>query len=284
MGSSQSTTVNDTISEFNNNLTNIIQTTINNASASCTTKSNIALNFGAGDTINCNINVINTPVTICDLTSTFSGNNSSNVISAITAAIAQTAQSATQSVQDFLATAVSVQNTKMSLSAYMQNIVQTNITQTTCNTCISSATVDANNTITMASNVTVNCPTIGGISVTSNPQLNLLANCISQMVISAVSSDATVANAVQNATTSSTSNQSGLGNVITSIANDITSLGQTWIIIIGLVIVGIIGLVVYFLMSPNGSQFITTAGNVANSAIQSGAGSGSGMPKIPIIP
>ena len=128
MGASQSSVVQSVTETLNQNITNIINRSAATAkTTSVSTNSFSMLNYGTikncGIQLTQKIGVNSTVAAIAGL------NSESSIENLIKSAIAETVTQNQKSVQDFLATTFTAQESRQEMITKLQNIVQTNITQ-----------------------------------------------------------------------------------------------------------------------------------------------------------
>jgi hypothetical protein len=249
MGSAQSSTVTSTITSINENLTNIIQKTANTSSNTCKTNQQVKLIIGeTGALVGCGISIGQVASTDCKLDNTFNIQSSSDLTTAITQAIDNSASNSQKSVQDFLATSLSVQQSNTSLSTYLKNVIQTNFTSETINKCFSEASINQNQELTI--NGRIECTSDeDNINLSQNAQLYILTECIMSSVIDIIKNDTVAVDAINKAVSEQSSEQKGLSDFI-------SSLMSGWaLIIFGVLAVLVVGgILVYFLFFGGGDD------------------------------
>src|SRR5665648_12166 len=239
MGNVQNTSVQASLTLLQQNITNIAITAVNSAGAICNT--NQVLNINFKNIKNCANVVGQTSNVNCNLTTLFSTNTNTNLTSIISTAVAQTAASMQQSVQDFLAASLNVQNTSTSVQTAITNILTTNVAQSFYNSCIAKANVDQTGTLNFTD---IDCSQGGNNMVTQNAQLLVLVNCVNNTVVTLLTNAVESTQVAQTATATQASTQKGISQLVSALALPL--------IILGVVIVVIA--IMYFVVKSRKSQ------------------------------
>ena len=227
MGVVQSNTVKQAYSELNHFITNNVNTIVDKATLNCIAGNEVKLNFGnSGACVFVMekgvVNVNNTAVSTCSLSSENITDIQESVKNSIKTLLEQFVKQGSQSTQDFLATAVSIQIQNATTTDEIINQIETSIKNNVSNFC------DANVASTNRADITV----CGQFSETT---LNILndafvagvASCVNKNITQAFIENDTLNKLVQEADQKLAAEQKGLGGFL------------QWLII-GLVIVGAI--------------------------------------------
>lgn len=263
MGSNQSSTVQDTISEFNQNVNNITQNVTNASSASCNVVQNTSVN-NYGNLFGCTFDVAVSARNVCDLSASSTQTSGADLISQLQSAAQATASSTNTATSDFLSTTFSNQNSNTSISSAISNIIENNISSSDLTTCVAQAGINQQGAFNNYGNIY--CPTSKPvINWGSDAQQQLVANCLSNSVINAVSQNTAVMSAISTATSANTSTSTGLGSVISAALSAYQNVIIAVAAICALVLIGVLIFGGYILLSPAGQQSITTATDAAAS-------------------
>jgi hypothetical protein len=134
MGSSQSSSVKQTVEVLNKSMTNLVTSSTNSASAKNTNSNSFKISIGEkGDIQNCNFNLtqkINAKQAV-KVMAKFS--SEADLQTQMKAALKNSVDQSSQSTQAALATSIGVQNSKQEINQKISNIVETNITNETFN-------------------------------------------------------------------------------------------------------------------------------------------------------
>jgi len=218
MGNNNSSSVTQTLDAFNSITANLLSSTTNTTAQNIQTQQNLDLSFGCPNgfvpTINCkNLNVTQNAQVTADFTSSFTSNNASQIAASLQSAIETAAASSNKIVNGFLNTAIgNSTSSNTTVKDSIKNIINTNIQQIVNSTCIQNTSVIQNGKISVCANlVSDNC------SIGQTLQLYLIANCMANSIISAVSADANLSKAISNAAAANDVKNVGLDSIIASI-------------------------------------------------------------------
>lgn len=274
MGSSQSSDVSVSLEVLSQNMISLISDTENSSSSNCSTEQDIT--FINSGTINCAITLDQTAQLNCNLTSTFSTTNSTNLSTLVQNAVTATLASTNASVQAFLETAYSSQSNKQVVSNMITEVCNTNITDTTLNSCVANAQVTQ--TLQIINTGTINCGSNSTLDFGQNAQIYVLANCLTNAVQAVISTNVATVNAATAASTSNTSTQTGLyegllaaidgiTKIVPNIVDGIAAIGTTTLLALAAVAIAIVFGLYKVLVSPAGQKAVTgLASNAAKGA------------------
>ena len=134
MGSSQSSSVKQTVEVLNKTMTTMVTKNTNSASAKNTNSNSFRITIGEkGDVKNCKLNLtqkINAKQAVKVMAKFAS---KADLQTQMKAALKNEVDQSSQSTQDALATSIGVQNSKQEINQKISNIVETNITNETVN-------------------------------------------------------------------------------------------------------------------------------------------------------
>lgn len=261
MGNSNSSSVTQTMSEFNTNMVSALSSTVNSTAQNIMTNQTVTVNIGCPNitnflpTVQCtNLSVTNTANVTADLTSTFSTSNEASVLSAIKAAVDATAASTNKVVSGFLNTSIaSSSSSTTDVKTEIKNLAETNITQLVTNSCQQNTNVIQNNTVNICANIVANNCNFG-----NSAQLWLSANCVSSTLQSIIANNSALSTAFSNAAATNDVQNTGLEGVINAIGGIFGSVVFGYVIVFGLIILGVLGLTFlvtsFFKPAPPSSQ------------------------------
>ena len=287
MGNSQSTTLQALYSQLNEAITTEINQTISSNSAYCQTSNiqNVTIGSPAQcgivtpppssyanltpaqitavmsayqlPTIDCNLSLNQQAATICSLSSSFNSAQSTDISSILSNALNSVLSSDSSAMNDFLSTAFSYQQTSVSIQAQLSNIIQTTIQNLNINTCSVTATTNEQQNLLICSNVV--CPNSGAITVNQSTTINATATCLTNALISTLISNTTTNSTIGQLESTSTSQNSGVGNILKNLLSS-----WEFLLVVGLILLIVIGYFIYkILLSPAGQQAIKQGSSAA---------------------
>jgi len=237
MGSSQSSSVKQTVEILNKSMTNLVTKNTNSASAKNSNSNSFRIRIGEkGDVQGCNL----------DLTQTITASQAVKVMakfasvadlkSQMKSALQNSVDQSSQSTQAALATSIGVQNSKQEINQKISNIVETNITNETLNQ-VNGFLTNVNNGVLEIMGK-YSCASTGGKivinqSIVSNQVVELLSDAMIGNSVTTAADTATKAESKQ----VQKSEQKG---VIDAFTNLIGTAGMIYIAIILIVVVGLI--------------------------------------------
>lgn len=264
--SSQSVTVSSVMNVINSNITSTIISMKNTSSTSCDINQNISVTCKRCKYRNCNMSSINKATSNCNSSSIFTNNNTANMLTSINQAIDNSTNTNQKSVQDFLSTSVSDQNTNISMATHIKNIVAKNFTSDMLNICQTKSKINQNNVLEME-DMDVDCGG-GNIDWGNDAQLMVMSSCISKQLTSIISNDDLVQKAINSTTAGQSSEQKGLGDLITGFLDSLSGPMKYALITVAIVIVVAIIGVVIFLTSSGGQEMTKTLSAAAADKIK----------------
>jgi hypothetical protein len=279
--SSSSTSLSEVMSDYNANLTTLMNNVAAKSSTSCTANNSVSIKAKAliGP---CNMNVAETATVVCNMADTFTSSNSSDLTTLMQNAANQTASAASTSLQGALAIGGSSSNTNISVQQAIQNVIKTDVTNNISNTCMAQGTV--NNDFSIDIDGTIDCTGDTGawLNLVQGGQLTVTSTCITDAITSAIEATATYNSSSQAATgTSSATNESPVDALFNGISNVVGSLGSLLstpaLIVLGVVAVVCL-LAVGFKLLVHSSSVGSVVGGGYASPPPSGYGGGYASP------
>jgi hypothetical protein len=243
---SHSATFNESVSSVQSNMTSLLNSTTQTATATAQIVQGITIqNEGV---INCtNLNLSNVAVANVNLQSSLGSNSTASLQTMMTQAIQQSATSAATQTQQLLSTPFTSQSSKTTtnISESLQNLVSTSITDETVNSCMAAATITQNDTLVNYGIITgTNC------DFGNNAIITIAVSCLLNKGLSVAATDTDLVTATQTACDTLDQENQGAAASLTSSMSGIT----TYLIIGGCVIGGIIVLVVIISVFGKGSS------------------------------
>jgi len=229
MGNSQSSYQRSLIDVLNENITNIVIKTGSSATSYCKADQKIKIGTIVSD---CGINIAQTSQTVCDLKQVFSAENTAKMTSLINNALDTSLASKQKSVQDFLSTSLSFQQSESDMSTHLKNIVAANFTNETLSQCIAESTVDQDMYIDKL--VSTCKESKDGVNIGQNILLKQFADCTTKSVVDVLKDDKLVSNIVNKAESDQSSEQKGLSELLKAMIMPLI------IIVVGLVVFAIV--------------------------------------------
>ena len=250
MGSSQSSSVKQTVDILNKSMTNLTTKNQNSASARNINANNLTLTLGENarpmpgtDPNKCSLNIgqkIKANQSV-KLMAKFA--SKSDLQAQMKAALQNSIAQSSSSQQGALATALNVQNSKQEISQKVSNIVETNITNEVVNEV--NGFLDNVNNGTLEIKGIFPCP------------INITQDIASDQVVSMLS-DALIGNSITTSTDTATSAASKQETkvkqqgAIDAVAGLVGTMGMIWIAVIAIVVLGAVFLVPMLLKSLGG--------------------------------
>ena len=267
--SNASSFLNATSTVLNQYMFNQMVTVVNQNTALCKTGQTINLVVGPTGVINCpTITLSNTNQNNCSLSAIFNTTQNTNITQIATNALNQAITQNQTVNQQFLSLASSMNVSSTTLQQNITNFLQQTLTTNITNNCIVNSTTDQNQNVTV--NGTINCSCTpstttattcganGSLMIGNNSQTAVLSSCVSNNVISLLSTQNTANTATTNATQATTVTQQGLFQGLASFFTGLFS-GPLGVILIIVLVIAIVGGVIYgFTKLKSKSQPATT--------------------------
>ena len=241
MGSSQSSQLQTINTLLNQSVTKIVNKTKASANAINTNTNTFTLQIGPGAIVNCaNLNLAQSIIASQQVTLNVTIQDTTDLTNILTGAANDVLSQNNSAVNSFLTTAFSNQSSSTDAQTTIDNLIQTNITNTDVSNCNAILTNANNGTIIV--NGKLDCTNL------NNPQAIISDQFVQAIVnagISAILNNSAIANAVTNANQSNSSTNNGIFSLFGS--SSITY------IIIAIIIIIIIGSVIYYYYKKNNS-------------------------------
>ena len=257
---------------LNQNITNTSIKNRDDSSIKCDINLNQPIEIGelnASDDCDMSLSFVQTAnIRSCNLSSMSSFSDTSAVKNQIQAAIDSTAKSGQKSVNDFMSTAFSDQKQSSEFVTNIKNIVENNFSSDMAKTCNSSATINASQPFKVGKIICSGTSTINNI-ISQDAQMEVYAKCMTDAVTNLLSESEMVAKAVQKVENSQSSENSGVGNIISSF------LGAYMTTFIVIAVVALVAFYIFF--SFGGMDVVNKAVDKAGPGGMGGMGGAGGM-------
>jgi len=243
MGNVQSTTMKQVAQIVNDTSINYVQTVNNNQGQNCTIAQNISVAicptfvaYGKG-----NINLSNVATNQCNFTATAITNLTSNIQTTIQNILQQVATSQQQAVNQFLATALNIQNTNITNIAQLTNRITQNVNVSAANSCISNNNITQNSTISICGTYYSDLD----LNISNNAAQVATGMCLANTIFQGILSDTTLNSIIQQSDAKLSAENQGIFSFFGGLVGFVIAL------IVFLIILGLIGLAVYYLFFRN---------------------------------
>lgn len=248
MGVYQSNLASAAASEINNISFSSITQQVTQNRINCAATNTANLIFGgnacgtAGFTSNVPININQTATASCPLQSTAVQQTTTNIANQLSNSLQQLASQQNSAVQQWLALAVSVQQSGYTSTGEILNAITQSLQTTSNNTC--SAQLVANNTLS-----TVVCGTFNAGSINVNQDATALgvASCVNKMLSDVISSNTALNSLFQKTDQLASAQQQGVGSLF-------GGLSSILYVVIAIIVLLIVGAIVYFIIRSRGQS------------------------------
>lgn len=175
---------------INKDLFNVTLKNINDSSTACTSVQNI--NFTKLKLKKCNLTVSQDTQVLCELQKITGLRDKNELLKTLKQSIDESSQSENKEVSGFLATSISSNNTDTTVSTYIKQILETNITDEVLSSCIASSNVEQN----LNTSLEINCSSNPDFDnkIVQNIQIYQFASCITNKVSNILLNDTKINN------------------------------------------------------------------------------------------
>ncbi len=188
MGNYQSNEINQTVDIVNRVIFSSTQASINKSSQQCSTRQQVEV-IVTGEVIG-SINISQNLVSVCQFDSQQTGQIQANVTNDIKNNLDQALAQAAKSLQDFLATSVSIQDQNLSVKTHLENFIQQNISSIVNNKCVAQSINAQEGKLVIAGIIR------GDVNVNQDAQTSAVSSCILQALSDVVAQNSAFNEAV----------------------------------------------------------------------------------------
>ena len=253
MGSSSSKiSIESLVDVVNENLTDITNTTKNQAVGECTINQNLYIKFGPESrTIDCGISGQNVAGSNCNMEAIFSAQSNTSLVSKLNQAIDNSAESTNKVVSEALNMNFTKNQTTTNLKTHIKNLISTKFTDEMSNTCIQKSKVNQDGTFIFEGYMDCRDK---NINIGNVAQIAQLTSCVTQKLMDIMRNDETTNDIIQSVKTKQETESKGLQSIIDSLTGPIKYAIIAFVIVILIVIIG----ATLFLLSPAGQKSAET--------------------------
>jgi hypothetical protein len=236
MGPKQSTQIKQCVEVLNKNVTNIMSKTSQTSGQDVSAVNSYKIRITPTGEFNCKkVNMSQKIQMDAKTKSMLQLKDSNDLMNVMKSAVDQAAKSSSEQVNGFLSATFGKQDTNVDISAKLQNIVETNISKESINSCMQ--TIKALNNEELLIEGKYNCDE----QISSQDiAMNVVSECITNSITDTLMKNEQIAKAVQDAETKSKQENKGVDSIVDSF----TGIFKNWTYIIA----GFIGLIVFIVI------------------------------------